>query len=190
MNNVMLDIETVGNGSNAAIVSIGAVFFDPLNNELGDTFYAVINLKSAAYYGEIDAATVMWWMKQSEEARAIFNDEKSLSLKDALTELSTFISKVPEFKERHVWGNGCTFDNVIVGNAFKKARISQPWPFSGDRDVRTIVDLGRNILGTDPKYTMKREGVSHNALDDAIHQAKYVSEIYSQLKQPFVEVKA
>lgn len=35
MKHVMLDLETMGNGPRAAIVSIGAVFFDPLTGELG-----------------------------------------------------------------------------------------------------------------------------------------------------------
>ena len=30
MNNVMLDLETMGKGHRAAIVTIGAVFFDPM----------------------------------------------------------------------------------------------------------------------------------------------------------------
>ncbi|EBO5570485.1 3'-5' exoribonuclease, partial [Salmonella enterica] len=49
-----------------------------------------------------------------------------------------------------------------------------------DRDVRTIVELGKAI-GFDPKRDMPFEGTRHNALDDAIHQAKYVSAIWKKL---------
>ena len=38
MNNVMLDLETMGKGPSAAIVTIGAVFFDPMTGELGAEF--------------------------------------------------------------------------------------------------------------------------------------------------------
>lgn len=181
MNDVMLDIETAGKGSKAAIVSIGAVFFDPLTNEVGAEFHQVINLASAAYYGELDASTVQWWMKQSDEARAIFNDKNAISLKDALAEFSEWINQIEEFKARTVWGNGATFDNVILGNAFKAARMRQPWPFYGDRDVRTMVDLGRRLRNFDPKKTLEFKGTVHNAVDDARHQARYVSAIYQAL---------
>lgn len=177
----MLDIETVGNGSKAAIVSIGAVFFDPKTGDIGAQFYQPISLASSSYYGEMDASTIEWWMKQSDEARAVFSAEDKVSLKDALGEFTEWISQIEEFKDRIVWGNGATFDNVIVGNAFKAARMRQPWPFYGDRDVRTIVDLGRQLRGVDPKKEMQLEGVAHNALDDAKHQARYVSAIFKAL---------
>ena len=63
------------NGSNAAIVSIGAVVFNPSNGQLGAEFEEVINLNSAAYYSDIDAPTVTWWLSQGDEARAIFLKE-------------------------------------------------------------------------------------------------------------------
>lgn len=55
-----------------------------------------------------------------------------------------------------------------------------PWQWWNDRDVRTIVELGKAI-GFDPKRDMPFKGTRHNALDDAIHQAKYVSAIWKKL---------
>lgn len=54
------------------------------------------------------------------------------------------------------------------------------WNCFNDRDVRTIVDLGR-ADGFDTKRDMPFDGERHNALADAIHQAKYVSAIYQRL---------
>ena len=34
MSEVMVDLETLGNGSNAAIISIGAVGFDPASGQI------------------------------------------------------------------------------------------------------------------------------------------------------------
>jgi hypothetical protein len=50
-------------------------------------------------------------------------------------------------------------------------------------DVRTIVELGRKLLNFDPKKDMPFKGEKHNALADAIHQAKYVSAIYQKLAE-------
>ena len=183
MNNIMLDLETMGKGSNAAIVSIGAVFFNPLTGELGDQFYKRIWLESAAKYGELDASTVVWWLGQSDEARAEISHNDSVGLNEAIRGFSEFIfnNTKGSFTDTRVWGNGCTFDNVIIANAYKQLKLQKPWSYSGDMDVRTIVELGRKLINFDPKKDMPFEGEKHNALADAIHQAKYVSAIYQKL---------
>lgn len=182
MNHVMLDLETMGQGNNAAIVAIGAVFFEPTTGEIGASFYQKIDLKSSAVYSEIDASTVLWWLQQSDEARAEITSEDTYSLPDALAEFSDWIEQIENFKARVVWGNGSSFDNVIIENAYKAVGFcKKPWAFWNDRDVRTAVELGRKLRGFDPKKDMPFEGTAHNALDDAIHQAKYVSAIYKAL---------
>ena len=186
MKNIMLDLETMGSGSNAAIVSIGAVLFDPLTGETGANFYQVVSLNSSAYYGELDAGTVVWWMQQDDDARAVFKDKDKVSLRVALERFSQWIEDNCDKNEKDkpdafVWGNGATFDNVILGNAYKAVRLHQPWFFANDRDVRTIVDLGRQLRGIDPKKDLELQGTAHNALDDAIFQVRYVSAIYQAL---------
>lgn len=185
MNNIMLDLETMGKGSNAAIVSIGAVFFNPLTGELGERFYKRIWLESAAKYGELDASTVVWWLGQSDEARDEINHDDSVGLSEAIRRFSEFVfnNTKGSFSDNRVWGNGCTFDNVIIANAYKQLKLQKPWSYAGDMDVRTIVELGRKLLNFDPKKDMPFEGEKHNALADAIHQAKYVSAIYQKLAE-------
>jgi hypothetical protein len=82
-----------------------------------------------------------------------------------------------------VWGNGATFDNIILRESFSRLNLQELWNWFNDRDVRTIVGLGREI-GFDPKRDMPFDGEPHNALHDAIHQAKYVSAIYQRLLAP------
>ena len=181
---VMLDLETMGNGSNAAIVSIGAVVFNPSNGQLGAEFEEVINLNSASYYSDIDAPTVTWWLSQGDEARAIFLKETpKSSLKDALLEFNQWLADLGESKDICLWGNGAGFDNVILMNSFKATRIRPNFIHWNDLDVRTIVRMGRDILGINPKETLVREGVHHSALDDAKFQAQYVSVIWERFTQ-------
>ena len=189
---IMLDLETMGNGSNAAIVSIGAVEFTPSAGALGYTgqeFEAVINLNSSAYYGEMDSSTVQWWLQQSDEARHIFNkDLKKLPLKEALEQFNCWLLYFGEKNDIQIWGNGSGFDNVILTNAFKACRIKPNFSHWNDRDVRTIVEMGRSILGINPKETLTRGGVHHSALDDAKFQAKYVSAIWRAFEQHSIKV--
>lgn len=68
---LMLDLETMGKKPGAPIVSMGAVFFDPITGETGGEFYRVICLESSMYFGaKPDAGTILWWLKQSSEARS------------------------------------------------------------------------------------------------------------------------
>lgn len=182
MNNLMIDLETMGTKPNAPIVSIGAVFFDPSSGELGPEFYQVVTLKSSVDGGAVpDPETIMWWMQQSEEARlAICDKESAVSIATALSGLACFIRDNTNPDKVQVWGNGATFDNVILRASYERERIPCPWIFPNDRDVRTIVELGRQI-GINPRRDMPFEGDKHNALADAKHQAKYVSAIWQRL---------
>ncbi len=183
MNNVMLDLETMGNGQRAAIVGIGAVLFDPLTGELGAEFECTVSLLNSAKYGEIDPSTVLWWMNQSPEARAKLSDPHAVLLSDALFSFSSFLIEqvIAKGPKPLVWGNGATFDNVIITSAYLAINSERPWPFWNDRDVRTIVDLGRTLHGFDPKKETPFVGIAHTPLADAKHQARYVSAIYQKL---------
>ncbi|WP_429052877.1 3'-5' exonuclease [Aeromonas rivipollensis] len=184
MNNVMLDLETMGKGPHAAIVTIGAVFFDPMTGELGAEFEAHIDLNDSARFGEMDPDTVLWWLGQSDDARAALKPSgKSQRLDDALWGLYEWMVNGSEGNNGNlkVWGNGASFDNVIMRNACRQTRVPPAWSYWNDRDVRTVVDMGRDLLGFDPKKDMPFEGVAHRALDDAKHQARYVSAIYQRM---------
>jgi hypothetical protein len=177
----MLDLETMGQGSNAAIVAIGAVFFEPTTGKIGASFYQKIDLESAAQYGDIDPSTIIWWLKQSDAARAEITSNDTCTLSDALYEFEDWIEQITSINDRVVWGNGASFDNVILSNVYKAFKCEKPWRFWNDRDVRTVVELGKALKDYQPKRDMPFEGTAHKALDDAIHQAKYVSAIYKAL---------
>jgi hypothetical protein len=177
MSNIMLDLETMGNSSDSAMIAIGACYFDPKTGNIGDEFYREIKLETSVKYGgKVDSSTVIWWMGQSDDARAKFvlNDSAS-DILDVLRELTAFVKS-----GSIIWGNGSTFDNTILRNAYARLEWECPWKFWNDRGVRTIVDLGVSI-GINPKEDLKFEGVPHYALDDAKHQAKYVSIIHQAL---------
>ena len=180
---IMVDIETMGKKSNAPIVSIGAVLFDPATGILGETFYKVVSLESAVSWGaEIDSSKVIWWLKQSPEARSAIANDDAIKLDDALLMFTDFVldNVAGGRKKAQVWGNGATFDNTILRSSFDLACLDCPWDYWNDRDVRTMVELGRAI-GFDPKTAIPFEGDRNNALADAQHQARYVSAIWQRL---------
>lgn len=173
MTNIMLDIETFGSGNNAAISWIGAVKFD--EDKILGKFKQAVDLASCKPYGlDIDAGTVVWWLdKEREEAREAWLAAEKIELIYALEGFSMWARDGAD-DDPAVWGNGATFDNVIVRNACAKTGIPYPTPFWMDRCYRTVKNLA-------PEIKLKRFGTHHDPADDAETQAVHLQTICRQL---------
>ena len=184
MKHIMLDLETLDTTSSAVVISIGAVAFDPETTALGDMFYVefTTDLQAQQRLGRtISADTVTWWMQQGAAAKQIFADPapegvRRVSTAQGLAEFASFIARHGG-KKVELWGNGADFDNVIIGSLFDTFGLVKPWSYGRNRCYRTMKNLG---IG--PRNPKSREGVHHNALDDAITQAVHLQEIFACLK--------
>lgn len=166
MTDIMVDLETLGTDSNAVIVSISAVQFDMNTGEVGKQFEIGVDLKEQIAKGAIiDVDTVMWWLEQSKEAQQQLTKLKRVSVDTVLKSFNHFID---DCKAKTMWGNGATFDNVIIRNLYKRHDHYFKLPFWVDRCVRTHVD-GNNIDTRDYKFV----GIKHRGIDDCLHQIKY-----------------
>jgi hypothetical protein len=173
MNHIMIDLETMGNYAGCAIVSIGAVQFDPIQKKMGAEFYVTVDLQSCLDAGlRVDAETVYWWIGQSEAARKEIC-QKGLSLHYALASLSTFIHT---YELKYVWSHGSCFDIPILGYCYKITKNDLPWDFRKVRDTRTILDLSGDIIFQDKVS-------KHHALADAKAQAEAMMRSYHILRR-------
>ncbi|EKI0253321.1 3'-5' exoribonuclease [Enterobacter asburiae] len=182
---LMVDIEAFGKKADSPVVSIGAVFFDPSTGNTGSEFYKVISLESSMASGGVpDASTIIFWLKASPEARSELVMDDAIPLDDALLQLNEFIGEnaVNGPDSVQVWGNGATYDNVLLEASYDRTGIPCPWKFWNNRDVRTIVELGKAV-GCKPRYEIPFEGEPHKAISDAHHQIKYVSAIWQRLTE-------
>jgi len=172
---IMLDLETMSTRPDAAIVAIGAVAFG--EDGIGARFYVPVSLEtSVARGGVIDAGTVLWWMRQSDEARDLFRGS-SCDILEALERFATFINDYTlGSKDVCVWGNGVDFDNVILASAYVRAGLKMPWRYHHNRCYRTIKGSYPTITA-DPFV-----GVKHNALADADNQAQHMLKILKILR--------
>lgn len=158
---VMLDLETLGNKPGAVIVSVGAVKFG--GGEIIDSFYERVDAESCVRLGlNMDVSTVLWWMKQNDEARKEIT-QPGVSIYEVLLRFSKWVNDI----DAEMWGNGASFDNVLLAAAYDKAYAMRPWKFFNDRCYRTVKNLH-------PEVPMNRGGVHHNALDDAKSQALHL----------------
>lgn len=162
-NHVMIDLETMGLTPNAAIVSIGAVVFDPrMGRVTKNTFYRELDWNTQGR--QIDPKTQQWWGGRVAEARAALDGLDDL--RGALDDLTAWLPR-----DCKPWGNGATFDITMLEDAYRQHGITIPWKFWNIRDCRTIKDMYESARGG---YDKKTGGVLHHALDDAIFQAQYV----------------
>lgn len=165
MSNIMLDIETLGIGADAVMLSLGAVKFNA--EGVYETFYANIDPQTCVAAGlKMDVPTVLWWMRRDEQARAVFT-QPAQSLSAALSDFINFCLSDAEAGTVKLWGNGASFDNVILSTAYRKLGIEQPWKFWNDRCYRTVKALR-------PDIKIERVGVHHHALHDAESQALHL----------------
>ena len=177
MRHVMVDIETLGTTPGSVISAIGAVFFDPETKELGPEFYMPIDLVDAQRNGfTIDASTVVWWLGQGDEARAEMTSTSRVAVYPAMMCFLEFIEAQCPLDEVVVWGNGASFDNVLLAGALKKLGL-EGWKFWNDRCFRTI----KSLMPIADKY---KPEVAHHALYDAKAQAQHaiaIATAYPQL---------
>tara|TARA_A100001391_G_scaffold94822_1_gene62820 strand:- start:6411 stop:6917 length:507 start_codon:yes stop_codon:yes gene_type:complete len=167
----MLDLETLATTPDAAVLTIGACKFDPNQNDVQSTFYERIQLDSQESYDRvINEDTLAWWSKQDKQIQedAFGEGTDRIDLKDAMKKLYTF-----GLGTTNVWSHGAIFDVVIVENICQSFQQAVTWKFWEVRDTRTLFDLA-NI-------SVRIEG-KHNALTDAVAQAKAVQQAYAKLK--------
>jgi len=175
MNHLMIDLETLGTKPTSAILSIGACYFEPDTGKIGDTFYQRIDFASAMKSRDVDAETIKWWFGQKKKARLEITQVAD-SHEVAMIFLHAFIINYRATDEVQVWSNGASFDVVLLEDCYNH---QPPWKYWNIRDVRTIVELSKGLVD---KKDIERTGIKHNALDDAIYQARFVSAMWQALR--------
>lgn len=181
---VMIDIETMATSPDAAVLSIGAVAFNPETGEMGPEFHEKIDFKEAMGSGRADVDTMKWWIQQDAEAgMAVTSGTKTNQ-----EVMVAFVEYIQSLGNPNVWGNGATFDITILESAFIRAGIEKcPWMFWQIRDCRTVEALAEGICSRD---SFEREGLHHDALDDAKYQATYISGMWQHLRVAKIETAA
>lgn len=177
---VMLDLETLGKAPGCIVLSIGAVAFDPARG-LGEQFHVILNIADSERLGLVaDPTTREWWDAQSREAQETLRqaEEAGLTVHSALARFNQFIevhTAGPDVVR--VWGNGAGFDQPILRGVYEAADVAEvtPWCWWNDRCFRTLKGLA-------PEIEMQRHGTHHNALDDALTQAKHAILVMQRLR--------
>ncbi len=182
---LVVDIETMGGPPKGALISIGACYFDIRTGTIGAQFSVNIDLRSSVMRGmETDDRTIEWWHQPSNAEALELTKIDVVSLPEALMQFMNWIAE--NRKQPMMWGNGSSFDNVILDEAFKICDLPFPSHYRQWRDMRTWTqELGKDLLGLNKKdfSHLEEDWQAHVALDDAIRQARIISEIYQEAKR-------
>jgi len=169
MNNLMVDIESLGAVPDGVIVQIGACYFDNEGN-IGDRFLVNIDIQSSLNLGfKVDKDTLKWWFERSQLITWLSD---TVSVHKALRQFREFCYKN---KQAELWSHD--YDKIMLLTAYKQIGEKFPISYKQFRDLRTLVALSK-IKVKKPEGDPK----THNALDDCVYQVGYVCKALKSLK--------
>lgn len=176
---LMVDLETVSTEDNAGIISMAAVpFAFPIHIE---PFYMLIDFTSLEPKGfHLSQSTLDWWQKQPATTRTeAFSGVEDVAI--VLAKFKDWVDSISDNTRLHIWGNGATFDNVILRNALDRVGVPVPWRYTEDRCYRTLKNLFPSVKA--PPLV----GEKHNALYDATFQAAHAQQIFNFMERKGLE---
>lgn len=172
----MIDIETIGTAANTVVLSVGVCAFN--KDGILEKIEWTLDMEEQIKLGRtFDQDTLWFWMKQSTEAKKAFDPKiPKINLATFFVEFEKFLDRnLEKVKEKRdelkPWGNAASFDITIIEDLYRNQGAGKdaiPWKFWNQFCFRTFNHL------TKAKDLVKREGVFHNAADDAEFQAKCV----------------
>lgn len=162
---LMIDLETLGTKSNSVVLSLGACFFTS-ERMFKRNFYCEFDRECQTSKGrKMSPETFRWWSEQVTPMPGLEGANNHKNLQNFIDFVN--VVQVEEGQDCKVWSNGASFDVPMIESMMETYNFENtPWKFWNVRDVRTIVDL----------YPECRYGEAnnHNALDDAVNQAKWI----------------
>ena len=168
---VMIDIETLGTEPDCVVLSVGAVKFNPFNNEEphAKTLWRPCAETQMDNERSVLESTLEWWAKQPAHIQdEAFSENFRMTVTSFMGELNKYLVGVDK-----VWCQGPQFDMVILENLFTQFNHHKGWAFWQIMDCRTIF----NMMPVDPRKAIQQN--LHSADADAYYQAVCVQQTYN-----------
>lgn len=166
----MVDIETLGRGPDAPVLSVGVVAFQP-GVGIQDEWLWVLDTKDQTQR-RIDFDTTLWWLRQKPEAQQHWvNPEKRYSTIDCLQAMRPIFSAFGS--EVMFWAYSPSFDQIALEGLYNEFKLSIPWKYNQWNDVRTIRNFTKDQSRPEGYY-------GHNPLIDCKVQIELVERFYKE----------
>lgn len=208
---VMVDLETLGTAPDGVMLSIGLVRFDVETGYVGGEWQWHLDVIDQVDAGlRLDPGTAMWWMHPDRRPAvdallAARQVNRHSRLDEALDGVVAAIrgwgcqvwksgadqiqydipgSGVPV---ERIWARGPQFDLTILGSAYRARRRQTPWDYWQERDVRTLLEAVQWLTGRrldrEPRPEAAGPRVEHDALSDALEQARHVTLAWQLIRE-------
>lgn len=173
MNDIMLDLETLGRSPGCVFHEIAAIPFDITNGQEGGSFFRTIDIRSAKRAGlTVDEETLKWWHQKGGPMQA-----------DAVgmfAGLPDFLDFLKEQAPLRVWTWGIDFDLPILKAGLQSIGLAWPLRYWKSRDARTVYDCA--YPGS--RHFQKME---HSAIEDCRNQIGQLRASLIKLKSPLIK---
>lgn len=182
---VMVDIETLGQGLDATVFQIAGVAFDIKTGEEYSTFNMVADIEIGTI--NVDGGTLKWWLKTDRDLlHKLLEEHSGVSPREMLVNFYAWLNDLTEDnRDLYLWGNGILFDNNILRHQIEGEVLKYPVFYRNDRDVCTILELASVKEGKSQWEIINRhvddDSDVHDALNDARLQVRYVVDCYNTL---------
>jgi hypothetical protein len=166
-----LDIETFGTTPSSLVLSVGYAVVDIEDPEFKTKAEFLVRPSLDQQPGrKIREETMQWWMEQKPEIlRAQFTAQR--------VPIEQIFQAFRSVHVESIWAVGAAFDFAIMRDLFDKAGFDEtPWAFYRERCLRTV----REVLDPTRQYAPPANTEAHDALADAVWQAKYVHNLYAK----------
>lgn len=170
---LMVDIESLALGPRPVITQIAILGYDlELDELLEDRFFQHLPIEPQQQIipaRKISASTLLWWMRQSDEARESFELSASEDFEDLVAVMRGLVAAFNRLtkngtREYELCAKSAKFDITAIETLLEELGLEVPWHYRNITDVRQ--DLRR--AGIEEKNVPKPQGmVPHNAYWDA-----------------------
>lgn len=179
----VFDVETLGKESNAIILSMACVYFDPLkkpsHEELRETaFFAKFDVadQRKRLNRSMNTSTLEWWKKQCQNVKmkSFIPSEEDVIFEVGYERMREWANKYNE-PMSHVWARG-NLDQLTLDSIEEQLELKPIFPYARWRDVRTAIDIFYNTQNgytnvEYPGFDSKLYITKHNPIDDCIFDA-------------------
>lgn len=172
---MMFDIETLSVEDDAVVLSYGAVVFETFVNDKGVLDWTIIETASRTIKLDpqfeagrrVEESTLMWWMDQSEEARAAAFSPKGRSPISIAAGRLFNLARCHEVTR--FWAAPDSFDFPIWQSLCRGANVQFPWKYNQKRDGKTVIDEAGYHVDSHT-YSKITELIPHDPIHDCYWQ--------------------
>lgn len=183
---IMLDLETLDLGPNAAILQVGIIAFpldDPETEQRRIDQYLPVQ-PQFALGRTFSWRTLRWWMDQDEKVRNRFVDNDGDDMEELTALVRSIHRKLSDLilavgsNQVEFWAKGPQFDIVNLETLFAACGLTAPWAYDSVMDLRSLMRLA----GITTDEVDKSGIVAHVAVSDCAFQIRCYAEAMKRLR--------